>query len=350
MSHLKERIEKNCLNCNAQIYGKYCHICGQENIEPKDTFWHLISHFFQDITHFDGKFFSTLKLLITKPGYLSKEYLQGKRMSYLNPIRMYIFTSAFFFFIFFCLVNFGDKEIVNNSLRISGMPLNDILIMDSSSFAKFTAEKINNGVPMHREDFKKYVDSVAAAKAFHIAPGIYKNKAAYDSVLTSGVKKHNWLQRKLVYKDIELNEKFAHNQSKLFSIFVYTLAHSFPQMFFISLPLFALMLKLLYIRRKKYYLVDHAIFSIHFYIFVFIALLSIIGIKNVAAKFSWVWLQYLTGAIVFSIFFYLYKSLRNFYGQSRLKTIVKFILLNIFSIFMILVLLIGFIFFSFFKI
>ena len=68
MSRLKERKEKNCLNCNAEIQGRFCHVCGQENIEPKETIWHLIAHFFRDITHFDGNFFGTIKYLIAKPG------------------------------------------------------------------------------------------------------------------------------------------------------------------------------------------------------------------------------------------------------------------------------------------
>jgi Protein of unknown function (DUF3667) len=109
LSHLKERKEKNCLNCNAQVYGKYCHICGQENIEPKESAWHLISHFFQDITHFDGKFFSSLKWLIFKPGFLSREYMVGRRASYLNPVRFYVFSSALFFLIFFSLYHFESK-------------------------------------------------------------------------------------------------------------------------------------------------------------------------------------------------------------------------------------------------
>jgi hypothetical protein len=103
VSHLDERKQKNCLNCNAQVQGKYCHICGQENIEPEENVWHLVTHFFNDITHFDGKFFSTLKLLILKPGFLPAEYKMGRRASYLNPIRMYLFTSFVFFLVFFSL-------------------------------------------------------------------------------------------------------------------------------------------------------------------------------------------------------------------------------------------------------
>ena len=97
MSHRPQRKEKNCLNCGTIVQGKFCHICGQENVEPKETFWGMVTHFFYDITHFDGKFFVTLKDLLFRPGFLSAEYMKGRRVSYLNPIRMYIFTSAVFF-------------------------------------------------------------------------------------------------------------------------------------------------------------------------------------------------------------------------------------------------------------
>ncbi|MEO6723037.1 MAG: DUF3667 domain-containing protein, partial [Ferruginibacter sp.] len=112
MNHLKERSEKDCLNCNARLHGTYCHICGQENIEPKESFWHLVAHFFYDITHFDGKFFSTLKYLIWRPGFLPAEYARGRRASYLNPIRMYVFTSAFFFLIFFSFMQPKEEVVV----------------------------------------------------------------------------------------------------------------------------------------------------------------------------------------------------------------------------------------------
>ena len=103
MSKGKERAEKICLNCNAELYDRYCHKCGQQNTEPKHSVWSLISHFFYDITHFDGKFFSTLKYLVKKPGFLSSEYIKGRRNSYLDPIRMYVFSSALFFLIFFSI-------------------------------------------------------------------------------------------------------------------------------------------------------------------------------------------------------------------------------------------------------
>jgi len=77
------------------------------------TFWGLVQHFFYDITHFDGKYFDTLRLLFRRPGYLSKAFMAGKRASYVDPVRMYIFTSAFFFLLFYSFFFLAHKEHLN---------------------------------------------------------------------------------------------------------------------------------------------------------------------------------------------------------------------------------------------
>lgn len=351
MSRLKERKERNCLNCHIAVKGRFCHRCGQENIEPKESVWDFIAHFFKDITHFDGKFFSTVKYLFKKPGFLSTEYMIGRRASYVNPVRMYIFTSAFFFLIFFSFFKINNDSVVTTDMN--GKTYAQIEKMDSLTFDAFTKnENKEHGkpaVPMTRPEFKKYFDSVKEASGFQFAPGGYKSKAAYDSALRSGKKDHNWLQKQLVYKNIEINEKFKNNRNDILNAFVNILFHSLPQMFFILLPLFAGILKLLYIRRKNYYYVNHGIFSIHFYIFSFIAMLIMFGLSKLNSSLNWGIITFIEVMIGLGIFFYLYKAMRNFYKQRRAKTIIKFLLLC-FSLFITIVLLfMVFVFFSLFK-
>ena len=108
MSHQPERKEKDCLNCGTAVHGRFCHVCGQENVVTHQSFWSLTKHFVFDILHFDGKFFHTLKYLFTRPGFVPKEYVQGRRQSYLDPIRMYLFTSAVFFLAFFTFNSIGS--------------------------------------------------------------------------------------------------------------------------------------------------------------------------------------------------------------------------------------------------
>jgi Protein of unknown function (DUF3667) len=350
VSHLKERAEKICLNCRTLLAGRFCHICGQENIEPKETVWHLVTHFFNDITHFDGKFFSTLGLLIRKPGFLPGEYMLGRRASYLNPIRMYIFTSAIFFLIFFSTFHITDKSI-NETMKmdIGGKTLNELRSLNPDSLRIFTA-KHNKGKPIPPEGLEKYLDSIKNNMGLDLTDEGYTSKRQYDSVLKNGIIKHNWLHRKFVFREIEINDKYNHNVGGYVSSLLSTFVHSFPQMLFISLPLFALILKLLYRRRKDYYYVSHGIFGIHFYIFVFIVMLLMLGLDGLSDLLHWEWLKFLGQLPGLIIFFYLYKAMRNFYRQRRAKTIGKFLLLNILSAFMIAFLFIVFILFSFMKI
>src|SRR5579872_4745542 len=102
--HLRE--DKACLNCGAIVPERFCSRCGQENTELKESLGHLIGHFFEDITHFDAKIFVTLKDLVLRPGFLTREYIAGKRVRYLNPVRMYVFISAVFFITVFA----GEEE------------------------------------------------------------------------------------------------------------------------------------------------------------------------------------------------------------------------------------------------
>ena len=346
MSHLSERTEKNCLNCNAEVAGKYCSVCGQENIEPAETAWHLVTHFFNDLTHFDGKFFSTLKYLITKPGFLSSEYKMGRRSGYLNPIRMYVFTSAIFFLIFFSLYHFDHIKASNKMIK--GKSEEAISKMNAEQFSNFSKE-FNNGKPMTREQYKNYSDSIFKNNGLQFAQE-YNSKAQYDSLLSSGTVKDGWLKQQFFYKQFEIKEKYGNDSGKFISTLINILMHNIPQMLFISLPLFALFLKLLYNRNKQFYYASHAIFSIHLYIFIFIILLALIFIQQLSDYIHWGWLSYLTGILYAFIFFYEYKAMRNFYAQRRGKTILKFLLLNIWLYLILLLLFLIYLFFSFLKV
>jgi len=353
LSHLAERKEKDCLNCGTLIHGRFCHVCGQENLEPKESFWHLVTHVFNDITHFDGKFFTTLKDLLFKPGFLTKEYIKGRRVSYLNPVRMYVFTSAIFFLLFFSFF-YSDQGHSIGKTTINGKTLEEIDAMDPATFAAFTAhinkEDDKPAVPMSRAEFERYKDTVLSVPGVRFSGTTYRSKAHYDSMLASGAKKDNWVQRQFVYKEIEINEKYKNDRSQVTKAFQGTLIHSIPQMLFISLPLLALILKLFYIRRKQFYYVSHGIFSLHLYIFVFIAMLVLFTLSALNTYLHWGLLNAVSGFLTFGLFVYEYIALKKFYQQGWLKTFFKFILIDLVFVFVLSLLFVVFILFSLFKI
>ena len=370
MSHSKEREEKICLNCGAQLTGRYCHICGQENIEPKESLWHLVSHFFEDITHFDGKFFSTVKYLLFKPGFLSREYLQGRRASYLHPIRMYVFTSAFFFLIFFSFYKTNEIAVTVNDSRAE--ILKSLQKNKANLTASLTALEGNAKIAVEKkirdveDDIQLLqIDSTAKNRlksldySFNIisfkdedSRKKYQTVKEYDSLQKAlpESRRDGFIMRRLERQNLHLKEKYKNDGKAILDAVGENFLHHFPQMLFVSLPLFALLLKLLYVRRKNIFYVNHAIYSIHLYCACFIIILGGLWMTSIFGWFNLPMPRWLNVVLVLLTFFYLYKSQRNFYGQRRAKTILKFLLLLLLSLIVMVVLFFCFLIFSTFTI
>lgn len=105
MSHGKLRADKTCLNCGHHVEERFCPHCGQENIETRQPFYFLFTHFIEDFTHYDGQFWGTLKNLFFKPGKLTNTYLEGKRQRFVPPVKLYIFVSFIVFSFLHCFLH-----------------------------------------------------------------------------------------------------------------------------------------------------------------------------------------------------------------------------------------------------
>jgi len=110
-----------CKNCRAELQGKFCHECGQKNLTSEDK--GLVSFFSELISSIfvaDGKFFLTMKLMITKPGELSLSFIKGIRKRYLSPLQMFFFANLVYFL-------FPIISSFNTSLytQLNGLPYSD---------------------------------------------------------------------------------------------------------------------------------------------------------------------------------------------------------------------------------
>jgi hypothetical protein len=339
MSHAPERKEKNCLNCGAIVQGRYCHVCGQENIVPKENFFHLGQHFFYDITHFDSKFFDTVKYLFTRPGFLSKEYNKGRRASYLNPVRMYVFTSAIFFIIFFALP--GVKNIDKAASTGIDNGINKTVFSHQQRDSVLKAVRLDLAEDSTNVSLKKLAalleDTSRAITPADIirrgdssSEGAYSSVSRYDSMQgsLSVDKRDGFLKRLVIRRFVNFGQMMMKGSDADRERMVEVIFHKLPYVLFVSLPFFALWLKLLYIRRKQFYYADHAIFTIHHYILSFILLLLIFLFNWLGGSTGWKLWSYLSGITVFVWPVYLYLEMKRFYGQGRFKTFMKFFLLG----------------------
>lgn len=358
MSHQPERKQKDCLNCGTLVHGRFCHVCGQENIVPHQSFGHLVKHFVYDLFHFDGKFFDTLRNLLFRPGKVPAGYIQGRRMRYLDPIRMYLFTSAVFFLVFFAAgdsrsllkMDFVDQQLDaedrseliaeyrgylaqkpgDTSLRRKL----DILLDSSRPLTVDQLYEINDG------DF------------INLADGDYSSVAAYDSVQKTlpPAERDGWLRRMMARKGIEANQKYRGNWKGGTDALTNAFLHNLPYLLFLSLPFFALVLRLLYIRRRQFFYADHVIFSLYHYIFSFILLLLVFGLAGLSDWTGWKFFRYLIATLFITGPVYLFLSMMNFYRQGIGKTFLKFVLLQTMAFIVMVLLLILFFLLSVFQI
>jgi hypothetical protein len=361
VSHQPERKEKDCLNCGAIVAGRYCQVCGQENIVPRQNFWSLTKHFIYDIFHFDGKFFDTLGHLITRPGIITKEFVKGKRNKYLDPIRMYLFTSALFFLTFFAFKENDINKIFNEERNLSSQVDRIALLAELNIKAAGHPDSL----------LKKQISWVLDTSHNIRLDSIIPKTLPPDSVVQfkgrpyrimlvpkSGIKETE-SEADFIRRKLQKNSKSKDNNIKEGEMpknisvaeFIVGFLHKVPYLLFISLPFFAGLLKLLYRRRKNFFYSDHAVFTLHHYILSFMLLFLMLVLGRLEELLHW----RVAGKNVFSpirlgLFItwliYLYLEMKNFYGQGWGKTFLKFLLLSFLAFFVFMILAVLMIAFS----
>lgn len=276
----------HCLNCNAAVSDKYCGRCGQRVEHAIHTVWHFTQEAAEDLTHADSRLWSTILALLFKPGFLTKEFLAGRRVRYLPPLRLYLVLSV----LFFLVLGLADQDekprvmTVNSDrgdLNFRIVHPDELQEMDTrpGETAEQHAERICN--PHYNGPLQRFV-----------VPFIKKGcvKAVEDHGRNIG-------------------EIFIHNLARALFIF---------------LPALALVMKLMYWRPPRYY-VEHLLFFIHNHAFVFLLL----SLLMVVTRFTGATLgDVLSVAVWAYIPYYLFVSMRRVYGQSRFMTLTKLVVVS----------------------
>ena len=179
---------------------------------------------------------------------------------------------------------------------------------------------------------------------YYKMPGITSN---FDSLPSSG---NGWVMRYIRSREIHLREKYGNDTKLLVTDLISHFLHTFPQMFFVSLPFFALLLKMLYHRKKQYYFTDHFIYSLHLYCAMFFFIFLQMGLALLQKVHHLGWLRYVGWAVILYMFYYLYRSMRTFYNAPRGATILKYILLLFVSSILMLLLFLSFFIFAVFTV
>ena len=362
MSKSPLRKDKTCLNCRYVVDNRYCPNCGQENTDTRKTFVQLFVHFFEDLTHYENSFWKTIRNLIFKPASLTKEYLSGKRMSYLAPIRLYIFISFITFFLIPILQDSSNEEVVDvNQTAAKEIVLTpDTLKTTQDNLLnkkKLTADMAKKG-NIDKESSELLQKEVGQRKEDENADDYmnfgYRSVEHLDSIQKFGKADDKlsdweyWINKKMLLvkkgkTKQEINEKLMESFFR-----------NIPKALFIYMPLFAIVLWL-FESNKRWYYFDHSIFTLHYFSFLLLASL-ILELFNfffecfnqfrIVNIISYI----VESAIILYMLYYFFPAHHRFYEQSRFKTIIKGVLIFFINMFILSFILIGLFFFSFINI
>ena len=308
-----------CLNCGTKLLDSYCHHCGQKDLPRRQTLGELWINFISSFWSYEGKFFVTTRYLITKPGFLAMEYNAGRRERYFHPARMYVFISFVFFLLFVSLPDDEKGEDEGNLTGPSKPQTSEQKAhqVDSALSAAFGGDSTLSTI-------RKAVRDSISRKDMNVKlqEAEYRSVKEYDSAqsLKPADERDGWFKRNMTIREIELNNRYRDKPDQFQQDFVSAFKDNFSRILFFLLPVFALLLKLLYIRRDYFYS-EHLVFSIYYYNFFFLGGSMVM----LADLFSPGWVITL---INLWIYLYLLAAMKRMYQQSWRKTIAKFILLS----------------------
>ncbi|MDR2237157.1 MAG: DUF3667 domain-containing protein [Chryseobacterium sp.] len=292
MSHGKIREDKNCLNCGHHVEERYCPHCGQQNIESRQPFHYLFTHFIEDFTHYDGQFWGTVKNLLFKPGKLTTTYLEGKRQEFVPPVKLYIFVSfvTFFMFAIFPPFNYGeDKDKHNKENKttqttapqtkavqevIKAIEAEKLQQKDSTKIAKLTEGQKYIEDSLKLDSFQKGLESTMdtdnkiADESGFLG---YKTQQEYDKGMAGKKRFLGFVNDAFAHKFFSLKEQGV-KKGDIMRNLVETSFHNLPKALFIYLPVFALFLWIFH-NKKKWWYFDHGIFTLHYFSFLLVNIL-----------------------------------------------------------------------------
>ena len=300
-----------CPNCSSQFTGNFCSNCGQSKKDLNRPFSEMVKDFLDVFFSFDTRFVKTFIPLLLKPGFLTSEYIAGKRTRYFPPLRLFIFVSI----VLFALITISGRNIVEN-LFSENVVVADTAIVNTIQNRGIIAGQATDKLIKDTIYVTTRTDTLAINFVYDLSKKDRKEQMikaleeAKDSIQTD-----SWLDSKIISGFIESMKEPEY--------FWNTLLKRASQGMFVLLPVFAFILQLLYIRSKRYY-IQHFVFSSYFHGFAFIIVSLVVFVSILFDG----WPQKMIYFLLPGIPVYLFLGMKRFYKQSFIKTFLKFFMLS----------------------
>jgi uncharacterized protein DUF3667 len=379
----------HCENCGAPLTGEFCGQCGQHAIDYRRSIFRVVLDAADSFLNWDTKFLQTMTLLLLRPWQLTSDFNAGRRARYVHPLRLYLIASVIFFLLARALnlQSPGPIELTTQDRAELVTSLGKLTAPDSP-LSPEQREKVDaartklsegQGVLTEQERgelktvFKDFLKSTLRKKldpgerakmssaiaripeppdpVMETKPGDPPADPAAPSVPPAPPKprKHDPIHFTMgpedgkktpfgTWMEQQIKDKIGEDGSKA-RLFLDTLRSNIPVMMLCCIPLFALVLKILYIRKRRFY-VEHLVYALHIHTFLYVAV-TITALAAMAANRTLPALSgWIIGLMSCAIFVQIFLSIRRVYEQGWFFTTLKFVLGGI-VYFVILVIAVG---------
>lgn len=292
--------ESACLNCETPLIGPHCHQCGQA-AHVHRTLGAFFHDFLHGVFHFEGKIWRTLPALAFRPGRMTREYIEGRRASYVSPIALFLFAV----FLMFAVVknfapdigNTGDVDV--NGKKITGLEAN------KAELSRLEAERarlVREGKPTEAVD-----GEIAGRKSGIEAIEQFGNPAE-EIMKEAGSKPGNG--KPGIYSDIPaINDMLVHARDNP-QLALYELQSNAYKFAWLLIPISVPFVWLLFFWKRRFGLYDHTVFIT--YSLCFMTLL--VSVLTLGAKLG---LPLLGAGMVLVPPLHIYKQVKYAYGLTR---------------------------------
>jgi len=344
-----------CENCATALQGEFCHACGQSSHNPVRSFGHAVEEVFESFWHLDGRIFRTLRDLLV-PGRLALAYLAGQRVRFIPPLRLFVVLSLLTFFVARLAVHIDNDEAKGEQGRNSTQVAADFkqartaeeveaLRKDLTKNLVEARDKVPANIPGARAGFDAsivVIDKQARRRLNELgAPASTQPEAAFaaskaDEDLGESTPFESPLPD---FADHWIDGEFHRINDNLPRLrddpqrLVNAFFAAVPSTLFVLVPLFALLLRVLYLFSGKVYL-EHLVVALYSHAFLCLALLGVLLLSLLSTAVTpWAaWSGWVIGLAQFALVMwmpiYLLVMQQRVYRQFWLVTLVKYCVLG----------------------
>lgn len=285
-----------CPNCGAELESQYCADCGQSAKDMKKPFVTLATDALGDVFAFDSRLLRTVPALLFRPGHVTRSYLEGKRMRYVPPFRMFLIASVIFFLVVFSItenqdwLEGDDLEVNGNNLSISSLVIEGQAINEIEGYDKIFDEDGD----FNRAEADTFVENLKAE-------GVLETDADATELLD---RLENMSGRTL-------------SRMELFA----TIQKWVPRISFLLLPIYVITFTLMHFWMRRIYIYDHVIVALHYQTYLYMSATIAIGVAFISIPLAWG--LFAIAALVY-LFLLMGRSYKThwFFNLFRLQTFV----------------------------